>query len=293
MTARILGLALVELICYPCFFFIQMKRGKIFYSKKYWKYAVLFNFPLIPHYLSNTILGSSDRIMIQRMVGEAEAGIYSLAYSIAQLMSMVNDALNKTMSPWLYQKIRDKKYTDISKVVYISLAIVGVCNIFLIAIAPEIVAIFAPKEYYDAIYVIVPVALSGFFTYMYLCFAPFEFYYEKRIWTTIGTLTSALINLVLNLIFIPIFGYMAAGYTTLIAYAVNALMHYFFSRKVCRTYIGNIEPYNKTILLGMSVGFIALGMMFIPMYKHIILRYVFVIFVIGVIFSQRKRVINI
>lgn len=293
VTARILGLALVELICYPCFFFIQMKRGKKFYSKKYWKYAVLFNFPLIPHYLSNTILGSSDRIMIQRMAGEAEAGIYSLAYSIAQLMSMVNDALNKTMSPWLYQKIRDKKYTDISKVVYISLAIVGVCNIFLIAIAPEIVAIFAPKEYYDAIYVIVPVALSGFFTYMYLCFAPFEFYYEKRIWTTIGTLTSALINLVLNLIFIPIFGYMAAGYTTLIAYAVNALMHYFFSRKVCRTYIGNIEPYNKTILFGMSVGFIALGMMFIPMYKHIILRYAFVILVIGVVFSQRKRLINI
>ena len=109
VTARILGLVLVELICYPTFFFIQMVRGKTFYSKKYWKYAVLFNIPLIPHYLSNTILGSSDRIMIQRMVGESEAGIYSLAYSIAQLMNMVNDALNKTMSPWLYQKIREKK----------------------------------------------------------------------------------------------------------------------------------------------------------------------------------------
>lgn len=293
VTARILGLVLVELICYPTFFFIQIVRGKTFYSKKYWKYAVLFNIPLIPHYLSNTILGSSDRIMIQRMVGESEAGIYSLAYSIAQLMNMVNDALNKTMSPWLYQKIREKKYNEISKIVYLSLAIVGACNIVLIAVAPEIVAIFAPKEYYDAIYVIVPVALSGFFTYMYLCFAPFEFYFEKRIWTTIGTMTSAVLNLVLNIIFIPMFGYTAAGYTTLAAYMLNALMHYFFSRKVCKTYINNIRPYNKKILLFMSCAVVAAGMVFIPLYQNMVVRYAFIILIVIIAFTQKKRLIAI
>jgi O-antigen/teichoic acid export membrane protein len=289
VTARILGLMLVELVCYPCFFFVQMKRGKQFYSGKFWKYAVMFNIPLIPHYLSTIVLGTSDRIMIQRMVGESEAGIYSLAYSIAQVMGMVNDSLNKTMSPWIYQKIREKEYQKISGVVYPSLAIVGSCNILLIAIAPEMVAIFAPKEYYDAIYVIVPVAISGFFTYMYLCFAPFEFYYEKRIWTTIGTLTSALINVVLNIICIPVFGYIAAGYTTLVSYTVNALMHYFFSRKVCKTYIDDLKPYNKNVLLLMSVGFLLLGLMFIPLYKHILIRYIFLIAVLAVVFVQRKR----
>lgn len=292
VTARILGLALVEVICYPCFFFVQIKRGKHFFSKKYWKYAVLFNIPLIPHYLSNTILGSSDRIMIQRMVGESQAGIYSLAYSIAQLMNMVNDALNKTMSPWLYQKIREKKYKEISKVVYISLAIVGFCNIILITVAPEIVAIFAPKEYYEAIYVIVPVALSGFFTYMYLCFAPFEFYYEKRIWTTIGTLTSAVLNIILNIICIPTFGYIAAGYTTLISYMINALMHYFFSRKVCKKYINNIHPYNKYVLLSMSLGFIIVGLMFIPLYKYILIRYIVIAILILALFIMRKKIFS-
>ena len=163
-------------------------------------YAVLFNIPLIPHYLSNSILGSSDRIMIQNMVGVSEAGIYSLAYSISQIMQLVNDSLNKTMSPWLYQKIREKDYKAMSKVVYPSLVLIAAANLALIAVAPEIVAIFAPPEYSDAIYVIPPVAMSLFATYLYLCFAPFEFYYEKRIWTTIGTLTSAVANIILNYI---------------------------------------------------------------------------------------------
>ena len=65
VTARILGLALVEVIGYTGFFVVQMVRGKTFFSGKFWKYAILFNLPLLPHYLSNTILSSSDRIMIR------------------------------------------------------------------------------------------------------------------------------------------------------------------------------------------------------------------------------------
>ena len=273
VTARILGLALVEVVVYSGFFFTQMMRGKKFFSLKFWKYAVLFNIPLIPHYLSNSILGSSDRIMIQNLVGVSEAGIYSLAYSISQIMALVNDSLNKTMSPWLYQKIREKNYEAMSNVVYTSLIVIAATNLALIAIAPEVVAVFAPPEYGEAIYVIPPVAMSLFATYLYLCFAPFEFYFEKRIWTTIGTLTSAIANIILNYIFIPLCGYQAAGYTTLICYLINSLMHYFFMRKVCCTYLDNINPYNPKILILISAVFMGTGFLYIPTYSNIFLRY--------------------
>ena len=273
VTARILGLALVELICYSSFFIIQMKQGKVFYSSKYWKYAILFNLPLIPHYLSGTVLSSSDRIMIQRLNGDSYAGIYSLAYSIARLMNMISDALNKTMSPWLYQKIRSRQFDKMPKAVYGSLIIIAICNIILIAVAPEIVTVFAPEEYHDAIYAIVPVALSSFFTYMYLCFAPFEFYYEKRIWTTIGTMVSAVLNIALNYIFIPIFGYIAAGYTTLLCYILYAIFHFLIMRRVCKSYIDNLKPYNTGLLIGMSLAFLGIGLLFIPIYKLPIIRY--------------------
>lgn len=292
VTARILGLALVEVAAYSGFFVAQMLRGKKFYSGTYWKYAILFNIPLIPHYLSNSILGSSDRIMIQNMVGVSEAGIYSLAYSISQIMQLVNDSLNKTMSPWLYQKIREKDYKSMSKVVYPSLVLIAAANLALIAIAPEIVAIFAPPEYSEAIYVIPPVAMSLFATYLYLCFAPFEFYFEKRIWTTIGTLTSAVANIVLNYIFIQLCGYQAAGYTTLVCYLLNAVMHYFFMRKVCKVYLEDIRPYDPKALILIAAVFMGVGFLYIPLYSNMAARYSFTAVLLLALIINRKKLIS-
>lgn len=293
VTARILGLMLVEVVGYSFAFFVQMKRGKKFCSLKYWKYAITFNLPLVPHYLAGSVLSSSDRIMIQRIDGAASAGIYSLAYSVSQIMLMVNEALNKTMSPWIYQKIRSKEYHLISGIVYASLGIVAIANLFLIAIAPELVAIFAPAEYYEAIYVIPPIAMSVFFSYMYLCFAPFEFYYEKRIWTTIGTFTSAALNILLNAIFINIYGYAAAGYTTLICYMMNAAMHYYFMRKVCKQYMDGVKPYEPKILLGMSIGFIMIGLFYIPTYSNVPVRFGISLLFFVILIVKRKQVLTL
>ena len=289
VTARILGLALVEVIAYSGFFFVQMAKGKKFFSAKYWKYAVLFNLPLIPHYLANSILSSSDRIMIQKMVGVSEAGIYSLAYSISLIMMMVNEALNKTMSPWLYQKIREEKYGDMAKVVYPSLVLIAISNWFLIAIAPEVVSIFAPEEYKNAIYVIPPVAMSVYVQYLYQCFAPFEFYYGRRAWTTISTLSSALINIALNYVFIQLFGYQAAGYTTLICYLINSWLHYYFMRKICKIYLHDLKPYSLKILLSITIGFLIIGFAYIPTYSNIYIRYglSLLIIVVAVLFRHR------
>lgn len=293
VSARIFGVALVELIAYSSFFFIQLARGKKFFSANYWKYAILFNLPLIPHYLASSILASSDRIMIQRMVGLDAAGIYSLAYSISMIMTMVNDSLNKTMSPWLYQKIREERYDDMHRVVYPSLALIAFANWVLIAVAPEIIAIFAPPQYREAIYVIPPVAMSVYAQYLYLCFAPFEFYYGKRLWTTVSTLTSAVVNIGLNFIFISLFGYQAAGYTTLVCYIVNSSIHYGCMTKICNQHLGGVRPYDLKILITITGLFIALGLAYIPTYSNIYVRYGLTFLIVLIVFAQRKRIVPV
>ena len=55
VTARILGLMLAELAGYTWTFFVQMRRGRVFYSAKYWKHALLFNLPLIPQTLFSPV----------------------------------------------------------------------------------------------------------------------------------------------------------------------------------------------------------------------------------------------
>lgn len=293
VTARILGLALVELIGYTGLFISQLKSGKKFFSKKFWKYALGFNIPLIPHYLSQAVLNSSDRIMIGNMVGDTEAGIYSLAYSISSMMIIFNTALVNTISPWIYMKIKKKQLGDIAGVSYLTMGIVAFVNLALVAIAPEAVRIFAPKSYYDAIYVIPPVAMSVFFMYAYDIFAKFQFYYEKTKFVMIASSMSAVLNLALNYIFIKLFGYYAAGYTTLFCYAAYTIAHYVFMNKICRDYLDGYRVFDEKILISITGVMLVCGFIMLFLYNHIYIRYGVIIIVLICCWIQRKPIINI
>ena len=293
VTARILGLALVELVCYTWMFIYQMYRGKKFLDNGFWRHAVLFNLPLVPHYLSMVVLNSSDRIMIDTMVGADEAGIYSLAYSVSQIMTLFNTALLQAIEPWLYKKIRDKHVDEIATVAFPAFTLIATLNILLIIFAPEIISIFAPPAYYDAIWIVPPVAMSVYFSFLYTFFAVFEFYYEKSQYVAIATVSGAALNIVLNYIFIKLFGYCAAGYTTLVCYVLFAVFHYYFMRKICNKELDGASPYSTRKLLTITGIFCVLEFTLLFTYQNTIMRYVFIIALCVVAIIDRKKIVEL
>ena len=289
---RILGLTIVELLMYSWCFFEQLYKGKKFYDKKYWQYVLKFNIPLLPHYLSNSILNTADRIMINSFCGASEAGIYSLAYSISMIMTLFNTALFQTIEPWIYKQIKRKEITTIKMVAYPCFIFIGFINVGLALCAPEVIHIFAPPEYYDAIWVIPPVAASVLFKFSYTFFATFEFYYEKKSYITIATFIGAGINIVLNYICIPRYGYISAAYTTLVCYIIFSVMHYFFMHIICKQYIDNVQPYNIGVLCSLAISMLILCLGILTIYKYTILRYGIILIALVIIFIFRKSIIR-
>lgn len=289
-TARIISMAAVQIAAYTGLFVIQMARGKKFCSPKFWKYAVCFNLPLVPHYLSQTVLSSSDRIMIKEMSGESAAGIYGLAYSLALIVMMFNTALMQTIGPWAYQKIKDKRESEIAPVGYTTLIMIALLNLALITFAPEAVRIFAPEEYYAAIWVIPPVAMSGFFIYTYSLFSSFAFYYEKTKIIMLSGVLAALANVGLNYIFIQRLGYIAAGYTTLICYMTYSAGHFALMRKVCREFCGGRCPYSLKKIALITVPFLAAGFLIMFTYNYIVVRYAIAASAVIAVIVKRKAV---
>ncbi|WP_294002116.1 oligosaccharide flippase family protein [uncultured Megasphaera sp.] len=290
VTARILGLVLVELIAYTGCFIVQMKAGKTFYSAKFWKYALCYNLPLIPHYLSQVVLNNTDRIMIENMVGPSEAGIYSLAYSIALIMTLFNISLRSTMGPWMYQKIKDKKIKDITPIGYLCIGIVVAVNLLLIALAPEAVSFFAPPAYYEAIYCIPPVAMGVLFMFAYDLFAGFAFYYEKTRAVMLTSVGGAILNIVLNYFGIKIFGYIAAAYTTLICYICYDVCHYTLMSKICNLYLDGVKPYTTKTLILISICFLSCGFIMLFTYDYPLLRYGIIVVASIVMFFKKNRI---
>lgn len=252
-TARILGVVVAEIAICGGITIVQFVRGRQLFNKQNWSYALGFNIPLIPHYLSGTLLNQADRIMIQKMVGESEVGIYSLAYNLGMLMQLFTNAINASLTPWMYDKMNKKDYKSIRKNtnnLLVLLAGITVCMLFFV---PEIVKIFGSKEYYDAIYVVPPIACSVYFIFLYNVFAIPQMYYEKKNFMSVASMIAAILNIILNGFFIPIFGYYAAGYTTVTCYIIYSIGHYTFCCKVCKEEIPNVNLFDRKTILTISV----------------------------------------
>ncbi len=290
VSARILGMTLPAIFVYGSLFIKDIRMNQVALDKKKWMHTLSLVIPLVPHYLSQIILNNSDRIMIEKMCGASSAGIYSLASSIAQIMSIFNTALLATIEPWVYKKMRDGKVKEIKNIAYPALILIAMLNWIFILMAPEIVSVFAPESYGEAIYVIPPISMSVFFVFSYSFFAFVEFYYEKTKYISIATVIGAIANIGLNYIFIRKFDYIAAGYTTLICYIVYAATHYLFMNKICRK--EQIEKiYSLKILLIIASSFVGICMLTEMIYSLLIVRILIVVFITIILIIRRKEIV--
>lgn len=229
--AKLIGSGIFGILFGLVICIITYVKGKKFASKKYWGYALRFNLPLLPHYLSSILLNSSDKLMIDRMVSTACAGIYSIAHSITALVSIITQAINSALIPFTLQSIKAKNYSGLKNVLTACTALVAVVCVGLVLFAKEGIMIFATKEYMDAVWFIPPLAMATLFSFIYGILGNIMFYYEKTWQMSLITIVCAVINLVSNYFCIKYFGYIAAGYTTLLCSAIQMLACYFVVRK--------------------------------------------------------------
>lgn len=291
--ARIISFIIVNVV-FPgaVFYFVNYRSGKIFYDRKLWSYALMFNAPLIPHFLSETILNQSDKIMIGVLVGTGEAGVYNIAYAAASLILIFSSALNIAFVPWQYQKIRDKEYLKLAKMSYTVLASVGLLIIVLIMFAPEIIEILAGESYMGAVELVPILGMSVFFNYMYQLLARVELYYEKKSYTVIATLGATILNICLNMWWIHDIGYYGAGYSTLIAHIFLCVAHFLFYKRICRDNNIAEEFYSGKIILLVSTIFVVCSLVVIPLYKLLSVRIAIVTIISILVFVFRRKLKN-
>ncbi len=290
--AKIMAVALVN-ICAGLFFYIfNIIKGRKFFIKEYWSFAFKFNLPLIPHYLSMVVLAQSDKIMIERMFSEREVAIYSVAYSFSLIMNIITTSINSSYVPWTYRKLLVSDIKPLKRTTTMLLIGVGLISLLPVILAPEVMWIMAPKEYAQGMWIIPPISTSVFFTFMYSLFANVEFYFEKTKFVMVASTLCAVVNVILNAIFMPIFGYMAAGYTTMFCYMLLALVHYLFMRRVCSKMLKISSVYDDKLILLISAAYLGLNAVGMVLYNFIILRYVILAVSLVLIFIKRSSIIQ-
>lgn len=287
-TAKLLGSEGVMIGVGLIFFVLQWKNVVKNFKISYCQYALIYNLPLLPHYLSMYVLSSSDRIMISKMAGSAQTAIYNVAYTVASILLIFWNSVDAAYAPWIYQKMEEKNYRAIgrrgSQVLLVFFAAIILATLF----APEIMLILAPRSYQEGIYVIPAVAAGVFFTAVYSLFMRVELYLKKMHIVTLGTVAAAVLNLVLNAVFIPYFGYIAAAYTTLICYILLALFHYVNIKR-----LGYGRVYDTGFVLAISLAACIVIAIVSILYKYTAARYVCMLGLIIFLIWKRKWMIEI
>ena len=269
---RIVSYALVNIIFSIVLYIINFRNGFKNLNFEHIKYAIKFNIPMIPHYFSTYILNQSDRIMIQKMVSKTKVGMYNVSYNAGMLLTLVSSSMINALTPWYYDKLENEKQSDVSKI-FVPLTLCVLIPIFIfILFAPEALKILAPSLYHEAIYIIPPVSTSIIFIFMYSFFSTAEFYYDKNKFSAIISSIAAVINIILNYIFIMVFDYRAAGYTTLLSYFILSLGHYLYGNKVMKEKTGKRFISFKTYITISIIIFIYVLLVCL-LYDHMLIRY--------------------
>lgn len=222
------------------------------------KYAKKIAFPNIFHQISQIIMSQSDRIIILNLCGAVTAAKYSVVYNFGLIMQMIWNALNEVWVPWLYRMLNEQKNAIIIKMSRIYLYVFTFISILAMLVAPDFMPILAPAAYMDAKNLIIPILVATYFMFLYSFFANIEIYYKKNKYMAISTMIAALVNIVGNYLFIPVYGYKVAAYTTLASYILLMLLHYIFLTYLFKLNIYSVKMFIAPIALAALGAIIAM-----------------------------------
>lgn len=291
-VARIVSAAIVEIIIGLAIYIINIQRGKRLINLAYVKFAVLFNLPLIPHYLSTYILEQSDRIMIQKLVGVSEAGLYSVAYNAGILIKMVSNSINNALVPWEYRKLEENDFDSLNRKLNSFMILFSFAALAFITVAPEAIFVLAGEKYYSAVYCIPPVTASCFFVFVWGVYGNAEFYYDANKFTMYISGAGAIVNLILNYVCIKAFGYTAAAYTTLFCYMLFTISHFIFVNHITEKKCGK-KAFDAHCLTILSVALLAGSFALSLLYNHMLVRYILILVTLVLTFVKRKQIADI
>ena len=197
--------------------------------------SLKFGIPLIPHTLAGWILTLIDRIFLNNYQSIAIVGLYSLGYQFGMIMSLITTSINFAWAPFFMstakEKGEDAKPIFKQLTTYYMMAIIFI-GLAISMFAKDVIFLMTTPEYYES-YKIIPIIIGSYvLNGMYFMIVNQIFYTKQTKYLPIATVGSALINIVLNYLWIPEYGMIGAAYATLFSFAFALIFTWIISYRV-------------------------------------------------------------
>lgn len=207
-----------------------LRQGKTFVRGDYWKFCIALAIPAVFYNLSDLILGQSDKVMLQQMLGEAQLGRYAAALNFGGIMFTIFAALNNSWCPFFFEDMKQGSKEQVLAKSRNFLELFTVLSVGFILLSKEVYQIYVPREFWDSTLLIL--VFVGSYYLNFLCTFPvnYEYYHKKTKVVAVVTIFSSVLNIGLNYILIQKIGMAGAAVATMLSHCIQLAMHHVYVR---------------------------------------------------------------
>lgn len=230
---------LIASLAKPAFLYKEVSAFRFVWDRAMTKAMFIFALPLAIAGFAGIVNETLDRILIKRLLldkgldyAQAQVGIYSANYKLSILITLFIQAFRYAAEPFFFAQEKNENKDKVYAKVMTYFIIIVSLMFLVISLNLDLFKWFIPNESYWEGLKVVPILLLA-----NICLG---IYYNQSIWYKLANKTiygayiavgGAVITIALNIVLIPIMGYVGSAWTTLTAYfSMMVASHYFGQR---------------------------------------------------------------
>ena len=253
--ANLFASIIVFLLILPSYLKHKIEFDKILFKQMLW-----YGLPIMVSGIAFVINENLDKLMLLNFLGKDIMGAYSGCYKLTVFLTLFIQAFRMGVEPFVFNQAKadnaKESYAIVLKffVIFASLGILFVTA--FLDIFKEI--LIRNENYWIAIKIVPIVLLANWCLGVYHSLSVWYKLTDRTYYGMYISILGAIITVVFNYLFIPKYGFIAAAYTTLIAYGTMMIISYFIGQKFYKI------PYDVSRLISYLIS--ALILSFVCLY---------------------------
>jgi len=200
--------------------------------KKMFAYA----WPILIAGMAFIINETADKILIKYLLPKGiamrELGIYSACYKLSIFMTLFVQAYRFAAEPFFFNQFHRPRAKTLYATMLDCFVLFALLIFLFVVLYIDIIKLIIPNQLYHEGIIIIPIVLmANIFLGIYYNLSVWYKVTNKTQYAAIISLLGATITISLNVLFVPIYGYIAAAWTTLVCYIVMAAISFYFGQK--------------------------------------------------------------
>ncbi len=224
--ANLLGSAVCLFLLIP-----YLIKFKFKFSFKLLKKMLSYGWPILIAGIAYTVNEHLDKLLIGHYINKESEGVYAAVYKLAIFMNLYIMAFRLGAEPFFFNHAKEKNAKETYAKILNYFVIIGALVFVGIVSYIDLIKLLINHNYWSALSIVPIVLLAYLFLGIYHNLSIWYKLTDKTRYGMYFSITGAIITIIINVVFLPIYGVISAAWATLTAYGCMMTLSYFYGKK--------------------------------------------------------------